>query len=584
MNRRLSLIVLGLLAAFGLPGFASAAEGMLLPLAQSATLVRGPGLYINLFKFVPVVIIYVLWVWTTHWIEKDTISIRNAFYTIWNTIAFFTGILGFALLWIVPNYYLGLVLLLAAYFGPLFAYIYNRNQLVDEFDQVMTSYHLGEVANDVLGKVGLGPMFNKDVDTEDKLGPPITFIGKSLGGAKEDSSRVSRAEESPEYYNAKELFYDAIQRRATDIAIEPTAEATSIRYRIDGVWANAEPFERAIGDSVTNIIKVLSALDIAEHRKPQDGSFSLKAEGRDIDVRVATSGTKAGEKVAIRILDKTQNVSKLEETGMRPKMVQQLKELLAQPNGLLLCTGPTGAGKSTTVYACLRDIDRFLKNVVTVEEPIEFHVDNVSQMEINTKTGQDYANTLRSLLRQQPDVVMIGEIRDKETAGVASQAASAGHMVISTLHATDAITAVNRMLHEMDVEPNILAAGLSAVLSQRLVRKLCETCKEPYKPKPEFLKKANLPADKVDVFYKPPTAPEQVCPDCGGNGYIGRTGIFELLIVDEPIRDLIRTGNPSENAIKAAARKNGMVYLTEDGLRQVIQGNTSIDELMRVVK
>jgi type II secretory ATPase GspE/PulE/Tfp pilus assembly ATPase PilB-like protein len=236
------------------------------------------------------------------------------------------------------------------------------------------------------------------------------------------------------------------------------------------------------------------------------------------------------------------------------------------------------------VYACLRDIDRFLRNVVTLEEPIEFQVDNVSQTEINTKTGQDYGTMLRSLLRQQPDIVMIGEIRDEETAAIASQAASAGNLVISTLHATDAITAVDRLLHELKVEPSILASGLSAVLSQRLVRKLCETCKEPYKPKPEFLKKANLPLDKVEYFYKPPTAPEQVCPDCGGNGYIGRTGIFEMLVVDEAVREQIRQGNPSDNQLKAAARKNGMVYLTEDGLRQVIQGKTSIDELMRVVK
>jgi type II secretory ATPase GspE/PulE/Tfp pilus assembly ATPase PilB-like protein len=584
MSRRLSLVVLGLLCVLCSPAWAGAADGLLLPLAQSAAIVRGPGLYLNLIKFIPVLLLFVLWVSTTHWIEKDTKDLHNIYYTIWNVIAFFTGILGFALLWLVPNFYIGLVLLLAAYFGPLFTYIYNRNQLVGEYERVMTGYHLGEVANGLLEQVGMRPMFNQDVDTTDKVGPPVTFIGKSAGQNQEDPSRVSRAEESPEYYNAKELFYDAIQRRATDIALEPTPEATTIRYRIDGVWHTAQPFERPIGDSVTNIVKVLSALDITERRKPQDGSFSLKAEGRDVDVRVATSGTKAGEKLAVRILDKTQNVTKLDETGMRPKMIQQIKELLAQPNGFVLFTGPTGSGKSTTVYACLREIDRFLKNVVTLEEPIEFQIDNVSQTEINTKTGQDYGGMLRSLLRQQPDIVMIGEIRDEETAGIAFQAASTGNLVLSTLHATDAITAVNRLLHELHVEPSILASGLTAVLSQRLVRKLCETCKEPYKPKPEFLKKANLPADKVDVFYKPPVAAEQVCPDCGGNGYIGRTGIFELLVVDEPIRELIRTGNPSDNAMKAAARKNGMVYLTEDGLRQVIQGKTSIDELMRVVK
>jgi type II secretory ATPase GspE/PulE/Tfp pilus assembly ATPase PilB-like protein len=381
---------------------------------------------------------------------------------------------------------------------------------------------------------------------------------------------------------AKELVYDAVLRRATDIHLEPTQEQLSVRYRIDGILHAAEPFDRPTGEAVINIFKILSAMDISERRKPQDGSFGARLEGREIDFRVATSGSKSGEKLVMRILDNASTVARLDEIGLRPKLVEEIRRIVTQPHGMFLCCGPTGSGKSTTLYACLREIDRFQKNIITVEDPIEYHLDNITQMEINTKSGQTFAGSLRSILRQDPDVIMIGEIRDQETANIACQAANTGHMVFSTVHANDTVTSLFRLL-DLGVEPFMIASALSAVLGQRLVRKLCETCKEPYKPKPEFLQKANLPAEKVDVFYRPPENPEQVCPTCGGTGYMGRTGIFELLVITEPMRDLIRE-NPSLNAIKAEARKNGMIYLQEDGLRQVIQGKTSIKELLRVVK
>jgi type II secretory ATPase GspE/PulE/Tfp pilus assembly ATPase PilB-like protein len=356
----------------------------------------------------------------------------------------------------------------------------------------------------------------------------------------------------------------------------------SVRYRIDGILHAAEPFDRPTGDAVLNVFKVLAAMDISEKRKPQDGSFGAKLEAREIDFRVATSGSKSGEKMVMRILDNASSVGRLEEVGLRPKLVAECRELVTQPHGMFLVCGPTGAGKSTTLYASLREIDRFQKNIITVEDPIEYHLDNITQMEINTKSGQTFAGSLRSILRQDPDVIMIGEIRDQETATIACQAATTGHMVFSTVHSNDSITALFRLL-DLGVEPFMIASALTAVLAQRLVRVLCEACKEPYKPKPEFLKKANLPIDKVDVFYRKPAEPEQVCPQCGGTGYLGRTGIFECLVITEAMRDMIRE-NPSMNAIKAEARKNGMIYLQEDGLRQVIQGKTSIDELLRVVK
>jgi len=578
---RLALATFALLTLGAAVG-ADAAELPGLLLAQSAAVERGPGLYLNLFKFIPVVLIYLMWTWTTYWVDDDAKELNNVRFELWNTIVFATGALGLALVWSIPVYPIGLTLLILLYLGPLLTYIYVRNQTVPDDAKVLTPYHIGEISNDLLAKIGIRPIFNKGEAAYDKSGPPIVFVGKSQGSTKEDPGRVRQAEESRSYMSAKELVYDAVLRRSTDIHLEPTTEQLSVRYRIDGILHAAEPFDRPTGDAVINVFKVLAALDISEKRKPQDGSFGAKLEGRDLEFRVATSGSKSGEKMVMRILDNAAGVSKLDESGMRPKLVQEIRNTVTQPHGMFLCCGPTGSGKTTTLYACLREIDRFQKNIITVEDPIEYHLDNITQMEINTKSGQTFAGSLRSILRQDPDVIMIGEIRDQETATIACQAATTGHMVFSTVHANDTVTALFRLL-DLGVEPFMIASALSAVLGQRLVRLLCEACKEPYKPKPEFLKKANLPADKVDVFYRKPTEPQQVCPQCGGTGYLGRTGIFELLIITEAMRDMIRE-NPSINAIKAEARKNGMIYLQEDGLRQVIQGKTSIDELLRVVK
>jgi type II secretory ATPase GspE/PulE/Tfp pilus assembly ATPase PilB-like protein len=553
-------------------------------LAQAADVVRGRGFYLNLLKFVPVLLLYLLWVRTTWWVEDDTRDLNNIRFEMWNSVVFFSGLLGFILLWALSGLFfgVGLILLLLAWAIPVFTYVSIRNQTVPEDQKVMTPYHLGEVANDVLARVGVKPLFNKGESGIDRAGPPITFIGKGQGG-KVDNERVQKAEQSRVFMAAKELVYDAILRRATDIHLEPTPDEMSVRYRIDGRLHAAEPFDRPTGDAVVNVMKVLAAMDISEKRKPQDGSFGAKLEGREVDFRVASSGSKSGEKLVMRILDNAASVGRLDEIGLRPKMVATIRELVTQPYGMFLVCGPTGSGKSTTLYAALREIDRFQRNVITIEDPIEYHIDNITQMEINTKSGQTFAATLRSVLRQDPDVIMIGEIRDQETATIACQAANTGHMVFSTVHSNDAITALFRLL-DLGVEPFMIASALSAVLAQRLIRVLCETCKEPYKPKPEFLEKANLPVDKVDVFYREPTeAQQQVCPACGGTGYMGRTGIFELLVITDPLRDMIRE-NPSLNAIKAEARRNGMIYLQEDGLRQVIQGKTSIKELMSVVK
>ncbi|MBI3467351.1 MAG: type II/IV secretion system protein, partial [Planctomycetes bacterium] len=432
-----------------------------------------------------------------------------------------------------------------------------------------------------LAKVGI--RLGEGQEEEVQIGPPIKFIGKGITQTSEDPSRVKAAEQASGYLSAKELVYDAIVRRSTDIHLEPKKDQIAVRYRIDGMLNAAEPFDRGTGDSVINVFKVLAAMDITEKRKPQDGSFAAETEGRHVDFRCASQGTMEGEKLSLRILDKSASITRLQDLGMRDKMVEQIRALVTQPHGMVIAAGPTGAGKTTSLYASLREIDRFTRNIITIEEPIEYHLDNVTQIEINRKTDQTFGGSLRSVLRQDPDVIMIGEIRDEETAKIACQAATTGHIVFTTIHANDAITALFRLL-DLGVEPFLVSSALSVVFSQRLVRKLCDHCKEPYKPKPEFLKKANLPTDKIDVFYREPknANPEQVCPHCGGSGYRGRTGIFELLVITDKIRELLKE-KPSMTAIKAEARKNGMLYLQEDGLRQVIKGVTAVQELMRVI-
>jgi len=300
---------------------------------------------------------------------------------------------------------------------------------------------------------------------------------------------------------------------------------------------------------------------------------------------VTKNATEVGKQQAQQteaLAPKAASVPRLEDSGMRPKMIADIRSLVTQPHGMLLCCGPSGSGRTTTLYACLREVDPQKKKILTVEDPIEYHLDNIPQRQIAAESGETFAGSLPSILGQNPDLLMIDELRDLETARIACRAAATGQLVLSSFRADDAYFALFRLL-DLGVEPSLVASALSAVLGQRYVRLLCETCKEPYKPKPEFLTKANLPPEKVDVFYRRPQNPQRVCPRCNGTGYVGQTGIFELLIVTEPIREMIRN-NPSLSAIKAEARKNGMIYIAEDGLRQVIWGRTSIEALLEALE
>jgi general secretion pathway protein E len=557
---------------------------------------RGPGFYYNPFKLLAILAVYLAWVRTCWWVDGDCREVGLPTVR-WNPIMLASGMAGLVLVWVVPVFAASFLALVLLYLAPSLLYVGTRNNLVEEPKKVLTRRHLRYLAARYLGLKKEGPAEEK------KKAIPVRFIGKSSDSAGEDATRVRRAAESEYYRSALELVHEAIQKRATDIHLEPTKEEMTVRFRIDGILQPSSPFDRGQGDAVLNIFKVLGDMDITEKRKPQDGSFSAEARAEDqgvaqvrlLDFRVATSGSVAGEKMVIRLLDRSRAINDLSRLGMRDRLRELIHGVVSQPHGMFVVCGPTGAGKSTTLYACLAEIDRYQKNVITVENPVEYHIDNVTQIEINPKAGKTFATELRSILRQDPDVIYIGEIRDQETAEIACQAAQTGHMVFTTLHANDTPTAIIRLL-DLGVQPFMVASALSAILGQRLVRVLCPKCKVAYRPNPELLRRAHLPADRIKAFYRPPKPEEmdgeaeegeegvtKVCEHCGGTGYRGRTGIFELLVVNDKIREMIKD-NPNIDLIRQEAAKQGMVYLQQDGMRVVMEGETSIEELLRVSK
>ncbi|MEZ6053642.1 MAG: GspE/PulE family protein [Planctomycetaceae bacterium] len=548
-----------------------------LPFQRGNPTTPGAIWYVSLWKMLLVIGAFLGWVSLAKWVSNDArgLKVRPSF---WNTLVYLCGLAALLLFLTLPSFGAGFFMAIIGLAAPAGAYINERNQAVPESGKVLTPRHIKRVTQRYLARFGI--RFGGGEGDEDVIGPNITFIGKTRTG-KVDSSTSRQVENSKGYMAAKELVYDAILRRATDIHLEPKENELSVRLRIDGVMYPTEPFDRAVGDAIVNITKVLSAMDITERRRSQDGGFGAHMDGREIDFRVASQGTREGEKLVIRILDQANSVSSVAQLGMRKKLMDQIKDVVHEPHGMFICCGPTGAGKSTTLYACLNEIDSFQRNIITIEDPIEYKMENVTQIEINTKADQTFAGSLRSVLRQDPDVVMVGEIRDSETARIACQAANTGHMVFSTVHANDTITAVLRLI-DLEVDPTILSSSISAILGQRLARRLCPDCKESYKPNPEFIKKAGLPVNKIESFCRPPKEPAH-CPTCGDLGYKGRVGVFEFLGINDRIQDLIRD-SAAVSAIRAEARKDGMLTMKEEGLRLVINGITSMDELQRVVR
>ncbi len=372
------------------------------------------------------------------------------------------------------------------------------------------------------------------------------------------------------------LIYEAVNRRASDVHIEPHEDTLSVRYRIDGVLQEVLTPTRRLAAPLTSRIKVMARLDIAEKRVPQDGRISLSIGGRSIDVRVSTLPSRYGERVTMRLLDTRNALLGLDELGMDVDTLQRVKAILAQPNGITLVTGPTGSGKTTTLYSALSVLNNGERNVMTLEDPIEYGLDGISQTQMHHKVGLTFAATLRAILRHDPDVVMVGEIRDLETAKVAFEFAATGRPVLSTVHTNSAAGAIQR-LRDMGIEPYVLAATLRAVLAQRLVRKLCDHCKSPHTPSAEELSMFRLAQDAAQAFYRP-----KGCMACNNSGYDGRLGVYELINVNASLRELIRD-DASEDALQAKAFSEHD-SLFRNAARYVVAGQTSVEEVLRVCR
>jgi general secretion pathway protein E len=373
------------------------------------------------------------------------------------------------------------------------------------------------------------------------------------------------------------ILFQAVSERASDIHIESGPGVVTVRYRIDGILYDRLTPPRHYLPFLSSRIKVMASLDIAEKRLPQDGRFQFTVAEQNIDVRVSVIPTSEGERLVLRLLYKSSALLGLEELGLDRENLEKLIGLIVRPNGIVLSTGPTGSGKTTTLYAALTRLNSRDLNIITIEDPVEYSLSGVGQIQVNPKIGLTFARGFRSVLRHDPDVIMIGEIRDFETAEIATQAALTGHRVFSTLHTNDAPSAVTRLV-DMGIEPYLVSSTIIGVEAQRLIRLLCPHCKEPYRPSPESLSKAGLDPAKLEgaQIFRP-----RGCAECFHTGYRGRTGIYELLVVDESFQEAVAR-NPEANAVRQAAIKTGMKTLLEDGLHKIRQGKTSLEEVLRV--
>ena len=393
---------------------------------------------------------------------------------------------------------------------------------------------------------------------------------------EEKTEKISE-EDTPVVKLVSNIVSHAIELDASDIHIEPQRKNVVVRYRVDGVLRRITEYPRNMHSAVVSRIKILSGLDIVERRLPQDGKFFIKKDEEQFDLRVSTMPSVHGEKVVMRILKVSSSKKKLEDLGYSPYNYERIKKLIEHPYGIILVTGPTGSGKSTTLVAVINSLNSEDVNIVTAEDPVEYTVDGITQCQVNAEIGLTFAKYLRAFLRQDPDIIMVGEIRDKETAQLAVEASLTGHLVLSTLHTNTAAGAIDRLVN-MGIEPSLISASLIGVMGQRLVRKVCPYCKVETELPPEYVEKAK----KIFPDMKPIQYVGQGCEKCNNTGYKGRTAVAEVLIVNDEIRRLIQK-EASTFELDKAARKNGMISMFQDGLYKVLSGETTIAEILSVV-
>ena len=402
------------------------------------------------------------------------------------------------------------------------------------------------------------------------------ILGQLKSIALTDGDDESEANSAPIVRYIDLVLEQAMREQASDIHFEPFEDEFKIRYRVDGALYEMSPPPVHLSNTIISRIKVMSNLNIAERRIPQDGRMAMTLADKDVDFRVSTLPTSYGESVVLRVLDRSSVSLNLENLGLPSELNEYIEETIVKPNGIFICTGPTGAGKTTTLYACLREINTIDSKLLTAEDPVEYDVEGIIQVPVNESIGLTFSRVLRAFLRQDPDRILVGEMRDVETAQIAIQASLTGHLVFSTLHTNDAPGAVTRLV-DMGCEPFLVAASLEGVLGQRLLRTICDDCRQPYEPSAALLGELGLsPEDIGDKSFFTGGG----CEECGGSGYRGRQGLFELLDISEPIAEMITERAPTV-VLRQKAIELGMTTLREDGLRNIYEGNTTIEEVLK---
>ncbi|MBI2082780.1 MAG: type II secretion system ATPase GspE [Deltaproteobacteria bacterium] len=437
---------------------------------------------------------------------------------------------------------------------------------------IASSYEIVSAINSVynrmsdMGAKGAGQLEEENLDT----------IGQEL---EEVQDLLDSADEAPIIRLVNSLIFRAVKQKASDIHIEPFEKDLIVRFRVDGTLYDIMHPPKKAQAAITSRIKVMANLNIAEKRLPQDGRIRLKIAGKDIDLRVSTVPTAVGESIVLRLLDRSSVVLDIEKLGINPQIQKRINELLDMSHGIVLVTGPTGSGKTTTLYGCLTKINKPDLKIITVEDPVEYQIEGINQIPVNPKINLTFASGLRAILRQDPDVVLVGEIRDKETAEIAVQAALTGHLVFSTLHTNDSVSSITRLL-DMGVEPFLVSSSVIAILAQRLMRTVCRDCAKKYNPDEEELRRLNLRREdlKGRQLYR-----AVGCPNCMQTGYSGRSGIHELLLIDEELRSLVMK-NCDATTLKRAAMRKGMVTLREDALQRAMKGQTTLEEVLLVTQ
>ena len=578
---RLLLILTVLTAVLTLPAgevFAQAQwESMTLPKVGW----RGPGFYLSWIKILACWLVFLCWVRSADWVSQDGHEVKLNQLR-WNAIVFGTFLAAFVLVWLVPYFWVGFPLLVIAYFAPFITYVVCRNKLVMLHERVFTRDHIRYWLSVRLAPVGI-KIRAEALDPNEK-GPPVKLTAEGAETDVENNARLLASRQTEGLLPVREVLADGIERRASAIMLDFSQQSVSRRLMIDGVWHNGEPLEREYGDPMLESLKILSGLNAQDRQGRQKGNFGAEYESIKYDCTLSTQGTKAGERTLVEMVDPKIRFDQVGELGMRQKMQDQLQELLHLEKGFLLFSTMPATGLRTTADVVIRHTDRLTREFVAIEEETKRYeeIENCPVYLYSAAKKETPVTLLPKVIRMMPEVIVIRDLLNGETVDVLCDEVEEDRLIISSIRAKDSVEALVRVL-ALGADPKKLAASISAVFNQRLVRKLCEECKEAYAPPPQVLQQLGIPQGRVEAFYRPPQEPEEVCEACGGISYVGRTAVFELLVVGNSLRKVLAAGGKLELARKAA-RKDGYRSLQEEGVLLVAKGITSLPELMRVLK